>query len=59
MNKPKMLVLTALAAATLGVGALVSAPLASAATATTTTTASSSLKRPRICFVFGPWKYCI
>jgi len=59
MNKVRMLVLTALAAATVGIGALAAVPPASAATATPTTSAGSSLDRPRICFEFGPWKYCI
>ena len=57
MNRVKMLVLTGLAAAMVGTGALAATQAASAATATTTTAASSSL--PKICFVFGPWKYCI
>jgi len=59
MNKLKLLALAALAAATVGTGALAGPAPASAATATTTTSATRSLERPRICFVFGPWKYCI
>ena len=59
MNKLKVLAVTALAAATVTVGALAATPPASAATATTKASAGSSLERPRICFVFGPWKYCI
>jgi hypothetical protein len=50
MNKLRMLVLTGLAAAMVGTGALAAAPSASAAAATTTPSASASLDRPKICF---------
>lgn len=60
MHRIKMLALTALVAATIGTGAaFTGAPSASAATATTTATVADSSERPKICFVFGPWKYCI
>jgi hypothetical protein len=70
MNKLKLLVLAVLAAAVVGTGALAAAPSASAAGATTTksgksaanatrATSASLEERPKICFIFGPWKYCI
>jgi hypothetical protein len=59
MNKIKMLTLATLGAATVATGALAGPRVASAATATSATSASSNLERPKICFVFGPWKYCI
>jgi len=73
MNKLKMLVVAVLAAATVGTSAFAAAPSASAASATTmkskgesalrspasSTSASLAQERPKICFVFGPWKYCI
>jgi hypothetical protein len=60
MNKLKMLVLAALAAATVGTGALAAAQSASAAAPKQQRAkVASTAERPKICFVFGPWKYCI
>ena len=59
MTKFKLLALAALVSATVGTGALAGPQSASAATATSRTSVSDTSERPKICFVFGPWKYCI
>jgi hypothetical protein len=64
MNKLKMLVLAALAAATVAVGALAAAPSASAAApkqpqASKKVAVASTAERPKLCFYLILYKYCI
>jgi hypothetical protein len=64
MNKLKMFALTALAAATVGTGALAAAPSASAAApkqphAAKKVAVASTAERPKLCFYLILYKYCI
>jgi invasion protein IalB len=62
MNGLEILTVTALAAVTVGTGALAAAPSASAAHSLQpqrTAKIASTAEWPKICFKFGPWTYCI